>query len=289
MHETVIKEELNRLIDCALAEDIGGGDVTTLWTIPNDAATSGRFTSRTAGRIAGLEAARLTFERLDMTMRFQAEVRDGDRIEAGRVFAEIDGATRSVLTGERTALNFLRHLSGIASLTDQYVGAVAGTGVRIVDTRKTTPGFRMLEKEAVRAGGGDNHRFGLFDMVLIKDNHIAAAGSITAAVNRCRSHMTEQQKVLKIEVEAETLDQVREAAGLKVDRIMLDNMSPDTMRTAVAQVREASTGHGHIELEASGAIMLEHVRGIAETGVDLISIGALTHSAPALDVSLEIT
>ena len=289
MLETVIQEELNVLIDHALAEDIGDGDVTTLWTIPDDAATSGRFISRKAGRIAGLEAAHLTFERLDTTMRFQADVRDGDRIEAGRVFAEIHGSARSVLTGERTALNFLCHLSGIASLTDQYVRAVAGTGVRIVDTRKTTPGFRVLEKEAVRAGGGSNHRFGLYDMVLIKDNHIVAAGGITAAVNRCRDVMTEQQTDLKLEVEVETLDQVREAAALMVDRIMLDNMSPETMRSAVAQVRKETAEHGHIELEASGAITLEHIRETAETGVDLISIGALTHSAPALDISLEIT
>jgi len=158
-----------------------------------------------------------------------------------------------------------------------------------VDTRKTTPGFRVLEKEAVRAGGGSNHRFGLYDMVLIKDNHIVAAGGITAAVNRCRDVMTEQQTDLKLEVEAETLDQVREAAALMVDRIMLDNMSPETMRSAVAQVRKETAEHGHIELEASGAITLEHIRETAETGVDLISIGALTHSASALDISLEIT
>ena len=176
----------------------------------------------------------------------------------------------------------------MATLADRYNRAVSGTGVRIVDTRKTIPGLRRLEKEAVRAGGGHNHRIGLYDMVLIKDNHIAAAGSITAAVNRCRERMSEQGDTLKIEVEAETHDQVSEAAGLMVDRIMLDNMSLDAMRKAVALVRRMTSGYGHIELEASGAITLDRVRAVAETGVDMISIGALTHSAPALDISLDI-
>lgn len=288
MSSAVVDVDMATLIDQALVEDIGSGDVTTEWIIPADAVTIARFVAKEGGIISGLDIARLIFERLDSNNRIRMPIQDGAHVSAGQSFAEVHGSTRSILTGERTALNFLRHMSGVATLADRYNRAVSGTGVRIVDTRKTTPGLRRLEKEAVRAGGGHNHRIGLYDMILIKDNHIAAAGSITSAVNRCRERMNEQGDTLKIEVEAETHDQVSEAAGLMVDRIMLDNMSLDAMRTAVALVRRMTSGRGYIELEASGAITLDYVRAVAETGVDMISIGALTHSAPALDISLDI-
>jgi nicotinate-nucleotide pyrophosphorylase (carboxylating) len=276
------------LIDRALAEDIGTGDVTTDWIILAEATARARFIAKQPGIIAGLDVARLTFGRIDPAIRLDAFMGDGSRVAAGQAFAEVAGPVRGILSGERTALNFLRHLSGVATLTSRYVEAVAGTKAAIADTRKTTPGFRLLEKAAVRAGGGINHRFGLYDMILIKDNHIAAAGGITAAVTRCRERLRGVRSGLRIEVEAATLEQVREAAGLTVDRIMLDNMSLEQMRQAVEIVRTGAKRGRAIELEASGAITLERVRAVAETGVDLISVGALTHSAPALDISLDI-
>lgn len=281
-------DDTRALIDRALAEDVGAGDVTTEWIIPPEARATGRFMAKEPGVVAGLDVARLVFERIDPQLRFRARVEDGYRVEAGQAFAEAAGPARGILTGERTALNFLRHLSGVATLTARFVEAVEGTGARIADTRKTTPGMRRLEKAAVRAGGGINHRFGLYDMILIKDNHIAAAGGITSAVTRCRERRRTIQPDLKIEVETASLAQVEEAARLPVDRIMLDNMTPDEMREAVALVRRLTASGRPIEIEASGAITLDRVRAVAETGVDLISIGALTHSAPALDISLEL-
>lgn len=276
------------LINRALAEDIGTGDVTTIWTIAAEAQGSAHFIAKQAGVVAGLDVVRLTFDCIDPSIRFTAFVNDGAPVEPGQVFAEVHGPIRGLLSGERVALNFIRHLSGIATLTNRYVRAVAGTGASIIDTRKTTPGFRLLEKAAVRSGGGVNHRFGLYDMVLIKDNHIAAAGGLTAAVTRCREGLQSTRSKLRIEIETETLEQVKEALGTPVDRIMLDNMSLSDMHEAVALIRSSVSQRGPVEIEASGAITLERVRDIAETGVDLISIGAVTHSAPALDISLDI-
>lgn len=276
------------LIDRALAEDIGGGDVTTDWVIAPEARTTARFITKQSGVVSGLDVVRMTFEQIDPAIRMDCPLRDGDRIESGLVFAGVSGPTRAILSGERTALNFIRHLSGVATLTNRYVQAVEGTQVTIIDTRKTLPGFRLLEKAAVRAGGGGNHRFGLFDMILLKDNHIAAAGGITAAVTLCRERMRTRRTDLKIEVETATLAQVEEAMALPVDRIMLDNMPLERMAAAVHLIRSNGTQRRRIEIEASGAITLERVRAVAETGVDLISIGALTHSAPALDIGLDI-
>lgn len=284
-----MNDDLLALIDRALAEDIGAGDVTTVWTVPADVRATGRLMAKRPGVIAGLEVVRLVFQRIDPRLQLRVSIQDGDRVEPGQRFADISGPVGGILTGERTALNFLQHLSGIATLTARYVSAVAGTSAQIADTRKTIPGLRQVEKYAVRMGGGMNHRLGLYDMILIKDNHIAAAGGITRAVERCRQQMHAHGSALKIEVEAETLAQVEEAARQMVDRIMLDNMSLDDMRAAVALVRRMTASGRPIELEASGAIVLDRVRAVAETGVDLISIGALTHSAPALDISLEMT
>lgn len=289
MSAAAVHKNILLLIDRVIEEDVGtGGDVTTEWIIPDDAVGVARFVAREEGVISGLEVARLVFERINPEIRVSSIIQDGGFVRAGQVFAEAQGPSGGILTGERVALNFLRHLSGVATLTSRYVRAVEGTGARIIDTRKTTPGLRYLEKEAVRVGGGANHRMGLYDMVLIKDNHIAAAGGITAAVKRCRERMIGQGAYLKIEVETETQSQVREAAELLVDRIMLDNMSIAEMQAAVGLVRRMTTGRSHIELEASGAVTLAEVRDVAETGVDLISVGALTHSAPALDISLDM-
>lgn len=279
---------LEEIVARALREDVGDGDVTTAWTLAPDVQARARFEARQPGILSGLFPASLTFREVDPGLEFRVLLTDGDRLEPGQPIAEVRGAAPSVLTAERTALNFLRHLSGIASMTRQYVDAVRNTGARIVDTRKTTPGLRELEKRAVLHGGGDNHRHGLFDMVLIKDNHIAAAGGIAAAVRRCRSNMARSGRWYDIEVETGSLDQVEEAARSGADWIMLDNMSSEEMRTAVGRIRALTATDGAIVVEASGAITLERLEEIAETGVDVISVGALTHSAPALDISLNV-
>ena len=279
---------LEEIVARALREDVGDGDVTTEWTLAPGAVACARFEAGQPGILSGLFPACLTFREVDPGLEFRALLTDGDRVEPGQPIAEVRGAARSVLTGERTALNFMRHLSGIASLTGQYVDAVRNTGARIVDTRKTTPGLRDLEKRAVLHGGGDNHRHGLFDMVLIKDNHIAAAGGIAAAVRRCRSNMKRSGRQYDIEVETSGLDQVEEAVRSGADWIMLDNMSDAEMRTAVGRIRALTAADRSIVVEASGAITLERLEAIARTGVDVISVGALTHSAPALDISLNV-
>ena len=279
---------LEEIVARALREDVGDGDVTTAWTLAPDVQARARFEARQPGILSGLFPASLTFREVDPGLEFRVLLTDGDRLEPGQPIAEVRGAAPSVLTAERTALNFLRHLSGIASMTRQYVDAVRNTGARIMDTRKTTPGLRELEKRAVLHGGGDNHRHGLFDMVLIKDNHIAAAGGIAAAVRRCRSNMARSGRWYDIEVETGSLDQVEEAARSGADWIMLDNMSSEEMRTAVGRIRALTATDGAIVVEASGAITLERLEEIAETGVDVISVGALTHSAPALDISLNV-
>lgn len=266
-----------QLLRRALEEDIGPGDVTTEWIIPAEQRSRAIILAKAAGVIAGLDIAKEVFRMLDERVLFTPLIADGDAVKPRDLVARLEGPTRAILTGERVALNFLQRLSGIATLTRAFVDAIAGTGATILDTRKTTPGLRALEKYAVRVGGGANHRTGLYDMVLIKDNHIQAAGSISEAVRKVRER---NRAGLLIEVETRNLDEVREALALGVDRIMLDNMSYDLMRQAVALVG------GRIPLEASGNVTLENVRQVAETGVDYISSGSLTHSAKALDLSL---
>lgn len=274
----VATDVLERAVLAALAEDVGEGDVTTEALVGEDSSSIGTLLLREAGVVCGLRAAEIAFRSLDDELVFEPLVEDGDQVEeGGGEVARLSGRTRAILTGERTALNFLGRLSGIATLTRRYVDAVAGTGVAILDTRKTTPGLRALEKHAVRTGGGRNHRFGLDDGVLVKDNHLLAGGSIVDAVARLRASTD-----LPIEIECDTLAQVEEALAAGADAILLDNMSLDALRTAVAVAR------GRARLEASGGVTLETVCSIAETGVDEISIGALTHSARSLDVSLEL-
>lgn len=272
---------LDRLIDTALAEDVGDGDRTTAWIVPAEREVRAAVMAKAEAVVAGLEAAIGTFRRLDPGVRVEASRRDGEPARPGDVVLRVEGSTRAILTAERTALNFLARLSGIATLTRRFVDAVAGTGARIVDTRKTTPGWRALEKAAVRAGGGKNHRLGLYDMVLVKENHIAVAGGIEAALARVRASNREG---LPVEVEVRTLEELEMALRLEPDRILLDNMSVAELAEAVRRVR--ARGGRRPELEASGNVTLENVRAVAETGVDLISVGALTHSAPAADFSL---
>jgi nicotinate-nucleotide pyrophosphorylase (carboxylating) len=270
--------DLERVVAAALAEDVGSGDVTTEATVAPDAVGTAVLVTRAPGVVAGLDAVEAVFRALDPDVRVERHAADGDALPGPAPVATVSGSLRALLTGERTALNLLGRLSGIATLTRSYVDAVAGTGVAILDTRKTTPGLRLLEKRAVASGGGRNHRFGLDDGVLVKDNHLAVAGSVATAVARLRA-ATE----LPIEVECDTLDQVEEALAAGADALLLDNMGLEDLRLAVALAR------GRARLEASGGVTLETVRAVAETGVDEISIGALTHSAPALDVSLELT
>jgi nicotinate-nucleotide pyrophosphorylase (carboxylating) len=262
----------------ALAEDVGEGDVTTEVTVSADARGTAQLLVKEPGVVCGLEVAAAVFAAIDRDVHFEPLVEEGSRVDGTTAVAAVTGPLRAILTGERVALNFVARLSGIATLTRRYVDAVEGTGAAILDTRKTTPGLRLLEKHAVATGGGRNHRVGLFDAVLIKDNHLRAAGSVAVAVERARA-ATE----LPIEVECDTLNQVAEALETGADAILLDNMTPAELREAVALAR------GRARLEASGGITLENVREVAETGVDEISIGALTHSARSLDVSLEVT
>lgn len=273
-----LETEIKAVVKRALSEDVGSGDVTTRWTIPAQAQVEGCLLSKEAGVVAGLAVAAQVFLTVDDALSFQGVVPDGKQIMASDILGYVRGPTRSILTAERTALNFLQRMSGIATLTRRYVNAVAGTKAVILDTRKTAPGLRALDKWAVRLGGGQNHRMGLDDMVLIKDNHIAAAGGITVAVNGVRAHNSQG---LPIEVEVKTLEELKEALALNVDRIMLDNMPVEDMRQAV-QLAE-----GKAPLEASGGVNLETVQEIARTGVDYISVGELTHSPRALDISLD--
>jgi nicotinate-nucleotide pyrophosphorylase (carboxylating) len=271
---------LSDLVRHALDEDVGDGDFTTLWTVPEERRARARIVAKQEGVLAGLRAAVAVFRQVDPDLDVDPRASDGDRLAVGSLALTLSGSARSILTAERVALNFLQRLSGVATLTRAYVDAVEGTGDRILDTRKTTPGLRALEREAVRAGGGTNHRFGLHDMVLVKENHIAAAGGITAAVRAVRER---NDRGLAVEVETTTLDEVREAAGLGVDRILFDNMPLPLLEQAVAAARAMAS---EIETEASGGVTLTTVREIAATGVDFVSVGALTHSAPALDLSL---
>ena len=269
-------EQIQAIIDFALAEDVGDGDVTSICTVPAQTRYHGEFLVKAAGVIAGLDVAVQVFKTVDAGIVVEQHAADGSSVVPGDVIATVQGPGRSVLTAERTALNFLQRMSGIATATRRYVDAVAGTHAVILDTRKTAPGQRLTDKQAVALGGGDNHRIGLFDMVLIKENHIAAAGGISAAVARVRACDT---RARAIEVEVRNLTELDEALALDVDRIMLDNMNLEEMRAAVARTA------GRVKLEASGGVNLATVRAIAETGVDYISVGALTHSVTALDVS----
>ena len=264
------------LIDRALAEDIGAGDVTTAAVVPEGARGRARIEQKAPGVPAGLRVAQKVFERIDPELRWHAHTVEGGWRDGG-LMAEVAGSAAAILRGERVALNFLGRLSGIATLTARYVAEVEGTGARILDTRKTTPGLRALEKEAVRAGGGVSHRDGLFDAILVKENHAVLAGGVAEGARRA---VAGAPAGVTVEVECATLDEVEGALAAAAPRLLLDNMSLDELHRAVALAR------GRAELEASGGITLENVRAVAQTGVDYISVGALTHSAPALDVSL---
>jgi nicotinate-nucleotide pyrophosphorylase (carboxylating) len=272
-------QQLKKLIECALAEDLGNGDSTSEATIPAESTSEAVILAKQHLVLAGIDVAREVFRYLDPGIQFSSFAKDGEVIHAGTELARLFGNTRALLAGERVALNLLQHMSGIATLTAAYVEKIKGLRAEVLDTRKTLPGLRQLEKYAVRKGGGRNHRFGLSDGVLIKDNHIKAVGSITQTVERARKKV---HHLLKIEVETRTLEEVREALSAKADIIMLDNMPIDVMREAVKLV------NGQALVEASGNVTLETVRHIAETGVDLISSGSLTHSAPAADISMKI-
>jgi nicotinate-nucleotide pyrophosphorylase (carboxylating) len=277
------EEHLGQLIEMALAEDVGSGDYTTEWTVDQDVRGRAVVVAKAPTVVAGTEAARATFLRVDPSLCVDVAVRDGDVLDPGAEILTVEGGLRGILTAERVALNFLVRLSGIATLTWRFLEAVEGTGAKLLDTRKTTPGYRTLEKAAVEAGGGANHRQGLYDMILIKENHIVAAGGITAAVERVRRA---NRIGLEVEVEVTTIDELEEALAVGTDRILLDNMDLGVLAEAVSRIR--ARGAGRPLSEASGNMTLERVRSVAEVGVDLISIGALTHSAKGADISLKV-
>lgn len=277
--------DVQAIIDLALAEDIGTGDVTSLATVPADRMADGVMIAKAEGVLSGIGVARQVFHTVDASIEFTPLLEDGAALSHRMEIAKVSGPARSLLTAERTALNIVQRLSGVATQTARYVAATEGTRAHIVDTRKTTPGMRLLEKRAVMHGGGRNHRFGLADGVLIKDNHLAAIGGprrITEAVERARDAAPH---TLKIEIEVTSLDELREALEARADIVMLDNMDTATMAEAVG-IRDAHAHHAM--LEASGGITLERIPEIAGTGIDLISVGALTHSSPALDISLDL-
>ncbi len=276
-----IKEVADFLVKLALAEDVGRGDLTTRAIVAKGQKAKAAITAKADGVICGLDVAADVFRHVNPRVRFRAKVSDGAKVKKGKVIAELAGPASGILTGERVALNFLQHLSGIATLTNQFVEKVQSprSKVKILDTRKTIPGLRALEKYAVRCGGGTNHRIGLYDAVLIKDNHIKLAGGIIPAVKAAKSDLPGK----KIEVETKTLGEVREALASGADRVLLDNMSLKTMKEAVKLCKRAG-----VKTEASGGVNLNNVAAIARTGVDFISVGALTHSAKALDINLKI-
>ncbi len=280
--ELLPKEEIQRVVKLALAEDVGSGDATTLATIPANAMAEAKMVAREPLVVAGLEIAIETYHQVFPGLQIRRVAADGVAVEKGGTLLKIEGPAQAILTGERVALNFVQRLSGVATLTAKFVEAVRGTNTQILDTRKTTPGLRLLEKYAVRCGGGKNHRIGLFDMILIKDNHLAALSNeppsaVVAAVARARQKFPS----LKVEVEADNLEQVKQAVEAGADFILLDNMTLADMRSAVALVK------GRAKLEASGGVNLQTIGGIAATGVDFVSVGALTHSARAVDIALD--
>ncbi|MHB8580153.1 MAG: carboxylating nicotinate-nucleotide diphosphorylase [Ignavibacteriaceae bacterium] len=282
--KSINKKEFESIIDAAIKEDIGSGDVTTNQIVPKNRNAKAYFLAKEDGIIAGLSIAKSVFKKLDNKVIWKSFVKEGDKISAGTKIAEVNGSLRALLTGERTALNFLQRISGIASVTSKYVEVLNSTGTKILDTRKTVPGLRIIDKYAVKIGGGTNHRIGLYDMALIKDNHIKAAGSISEAVRKVRSKndKVKKKEKLKIEVETTNLNEVREALKCKVDMIMLDNMPPFLMKEAVKII------NGKAKVEASGNMNIDRIRETAGTGVDFISVGALTHSVKALDISMKI-
>ena len=279
----LIRQDIQPLIDVALVEDVGTGDITSDWTVPEGKEASAEFIAKAIGVVAGLDVATWVFDTVDSACEFEALLSDGDAVRPGDLIAKVSGPAKALLTGERTALNFLQRMSGVATLTSRYVRMTAGTEATILDTRKTIPGWRRLDKYAVAAGGGQNHRFGLFDMVLIKENHIEAADGIGPAVFGVRRQLNGQTGKVKIEVEVKNLVELEEAMMANVDWVMLDNMDAYQMSEAVQIVK--GQGGGPL-LEASGNVTLERVKEIAGTGVDYISVGALTHSAIALDISM---
>jgi len=292
-----VHESFLPLVKFALSEDVGTGDVTTLNAVPSNVGARAAIVAKQPGVVSGIDIAAMTFREVDSSIKFKSTVRDGQEVPAGAGLATVSGSAASIMTAERTALNFLMRLSGVATLTRTFVKAIEGTGATILDTRKTTPGLRILEKYAVLCGGGQNHRLALWDMYLVKDNHIRAAGGIRAALDRIART---RQGDLLLEVEVESPDQLREALRPEVDRILVDNRSPAEVRRAVEEVDAWCAAHPPDsprmrpgarrwpEIEVSGGITLETARGYAEMGVDYLSVGALTHSAPALDLSLEI-
>lgn len=274
-----MEQELHRIVRLALEEDLGNGDITTRALVGDDARSTGMFKAKSAGVVAGWEPVRQVFAMLDPDAQWETDVPDGKEIPAGIVVGVLKAKTGAILSGERTALNIMQRMSGIATRTRRFVEAVKGTQAVILDTRKTAPGIRLLDKMAVRIGGGTNHRFGLYDMVLIKNNHIAAAGGIVEAVSRVRSAI---RGSMKVEIEVRTLQELEKALPLGIDRILLDNMNVHDLQRAVNM-----TG-GRVPLEASGSISLENVAAVARTGVQFISVGQLTHSVQAMDISLSI-
>lgn len=278
------QELVDRLIDLAFAEDVGDGDATTLSTIPADAMGRQQLLIKESGILAGVEVARRVFERFDPTLKMSVSIGDGARVEPGDVAFVVEGPVRSLLQTERTMLNIMQRMSGIATTTAQYQARLEGLHTKVLDTRKTTPGMRILEKEAVKIGGGANHRIGLFDMILIKDNHVDFAGGITKAVNRAKEWCKANGKDLRIEVEVRNTAEVDEALAVGVDRIMLDNYTPERTAEAVKHIRAVNPS---VEIESSGGITLDTLRSYGEAGVDFISVGALTHSVKGLDMSFK--
>jgi len=282
--ELLHDSRISRVIELALLEDVGMGDLTSDALLTDAQLGRGTLLAKAEGVVAGVEVAALVFQYCDHSITVMQLIPDGQPVQPGEVIATVDGSTKAILSGERTALNFLQRMGGIATLTRKYVDAISGTGAKITDTRKTMPGLRVLDRWAVRLGGGVNHRFGLDDMVLIKDNHIVAAGSIAKAVELCQSYLKQNDITSRIEVETKNIDEVRQALdSAGIARIMLDNFPLQEMRKAVQIIDH------RVEVEASGGVSLSTVRAVAETGVDFISVGALTHSVQALDISLELS
>jgi nicotinate-nucleotide pyrophosphorylase (carboxylating) len=291
-----VHESFLPLVKFALSEDVGTGDVTTLNAVPSNVGARAAIVAKQPGVVSGIDIAGMTFREVDASLKFKSTVRDGQEVPAGAAIATVSGSAASIMTAERTALNFLMRLSGVATLTRAYVNAIAGTGATIIDTRKTTPGLRILEKYAVLCGGGQNHRLALWDMYLVKDNHIRAARGLTNAIDRIQR----TRRDLLLEVEVESLDQLSEALRPEVDRILVDNQPPAVVKRCVEEVDKwyAANPPDHPrvrdgarrwpEVEVSGGLNLKTIRAYAETGVDYLSVGAITHSAPALDLSLEI-
>lgn len=277
-----VDELEDRLIDLAFAEDIGDGDHTTLCCIPDDATGKSHLLIKEDGILAGIEVAKRVFARFDSTLKVDVLIGDGAKVKKGDIAMVVSGKTRSLLQTERLMLNILQRMSGIATMTNKYVELLKGTNTRVLDTRKTTPGMRIIEKQAVKIGGGVNHRIGLFDMILLKDNHVDFAGGIKNAIDRCHDYLSEKSLNLKIEIEVRNFDELQQVLDRGgVDRIMLDNFSIENTKKAVCMIA------GRYEVESSGGITFETIRGYAECGVDFVSVGALTHSVKCLDMSFK--